>query len=200
MLGHLVVFLSLAALPQVHAPEPPPDCELEVLTPEVLESRALAEFNEAVERYVQLHRRLERYLPPEQMFDDAEEMMEGREMLADAIRDARPNARPGNIFTAGPAQLFRDIIWTTLVEYEYEPGEVIGWLNEEPLPGARRPVVHGSYDWSLGAWMWPALLRALPALPPELEYRLVETDLILIDLHANLVVDVLENAMPIEEE
>ena len=114
--------------------------------------------------------------------------------------DALPNARAGTIFTAWPAQLIREIIWTTLVEHEYEPDEVIGWLNDEPTPGARRPVVHGSYDWRLGAWMWPALLRALPALPPELEYRIVETDLILIDLHANLVVDILENAMPSEEE
>jgi hypothetical protein len=200
MLGSLVIVLSVGALPQVHAPVPPPECELDVLAPEALESRALTEFNDAVERYVLLHRRLERYLPPEQMFDDPEDMMEAREALADAIRDALPNARPGTIFTAGPAQLFRDIIWTTLVEHEYEPGEVIEWLNEEPLPGARRPVVHGSYDWGLGAWMWPALLRALPALPPELEYRIVGADLILIDLHANLVVDILENAMPSDEE
>jgi hypothetical protein len=199
MLGHLVVSLSLAALPQVHAFEPPPDCELEVLTPQRLEERALSEFNEAVERYVLLHRRLERYLPPEQMFDDPEEMMEARDALADAIRDARPNARPGNIFTAGPAQLFREIIWNTLVEYEYEPDEVIGWLNEEPLPGATRPVVNGRYDRGLGAWMWPALLHALPPLPRELEYRLVDADLVLIDVHANLVVDILENAMPVEE-
>jgi hypothetical protein len=45
----------------------------------------------------------------------------------------------------------------------------------------------------------PALaivVRNLPALPPELEYRFVGRHLVLIDLGANLVVDVLRNALP----
>ena len=48
--------------------------------------------------------------------------------------------------------------------------------------------------------MWPALLHALPPLPRELEYRIVDADLVLIDLRADLVVDILENAMPVEDE
>lgn len=197
MLGSLIVAMALAGLPQVHAPQVPDECELEVLTPQALDERAVAEFNRGVEDYVRLHRRLERYLPPEQMFDDPEDMMEAADALADALRAARPNVRAGNIFSAGPAQLFRKIIDSLLNDYEYDPKDVAAWLNEEPLPGARKPVVNGRYDWGLGAWMWPALLRALPTLPPELEYRLVNSDLVLIDLHADLVVDVLDNAMPL---
>lgn len=44
--------------------------------------------------------------------------------------------------------------------------------------------------------MWPTLLRALPALPAELEYRFAHRDLVLIDVHASLVVDILEDALP----
>lgn len=59
---------------------------------------------------------------------------------------------------------------------------------------------NGRYDWGLGAWMWPALLKALPPLPRELEYRLVGNQLVLIDLHADLVVDTLDHALYLEEE
>jgi len=44
--------------------------------------------------------------------------------------------------------------------------------------------------------VWPALLAALPALPEELEYRFVGWDLVLVDTHADLVVDILKDALP----
>jgi hypothetical protein len=40
------------------------------------------------------------------------------------------------------------------------------------------------------------LLEVLPALPQGLQYRLVGRDLILLDLDANLVVDILPEALP----
>lgn len=43
--------------------------------------------------------------------------------------------------------------------------------------------------------MIPCILQALPPLPPELEYRMVGTDLILIDVHAGLIVDILPYAL-----
>jgi hypothetical protein len=39
------------------------------------------------------------------------------------------------------------------------------------------------------------MLAALPGLPEELEYRFVGADLVLIDVPADLVVDILENAL-----
>jgi hypothetical protein len=56
-------------------------------------------------------------------------------------------------------------------------------------------MCHAPYDWRLGAWMWPALLQVLPPLPPDLQYRIVDDDLVLIDLRASLVVDILEDAL-----
>ena len=64
----------------------------------------------------------------------------------------------------------------------------------------RPPVVNRSYDWRLGTWMWPALLQTLPPLPPDLQYRIVDDDLVLIDLRASLVVDILEDAMDVDED
>jgi hypothetical protein len=40
------------------------------------------------------------------------------------------------------------------------------------------------------------LLWKLPDLPPELEYRLVGSSLILPDVKANLIVDILRDVVP----
>jgi hypothetical protein len=40
----------------------------------------------------------------------------------------------------------------------------------------------------------------LPRLPEELEYRVASVALILLDTHANMVVDVLHGAFPLSEE
>jgi hypothetical protein len=40
------------------------------------------------------------------------------------------------------------------------------------------------------------LLRVLPKLPRELEYRLVQRNLILRDIEANLIIDVIPLATP----
>ena len=41
----------------------------------------------------------------------------------------------------------------------------------------------------------PAIQASLTPLPPELEYRFVYRDLVLLDDGANLIVDILENAV-----
>ena len=44
--------------------------------------------------------------------------------------------------------------------------------------------------------MPPSLLMALPQLPRELDYRIVGRDLVLHDVNADLVVDIIPNALP----
>jgi hypothetical protein len=42
----------------------------------------------------------------------------------------------------------------------------------------------------------PSILLNLPKLPPELEYRIVGHDLVLLDVKAGLIVDYLPRAIP----
>jgi hypothetical protein len=44
--------------------------------------------------------------------------------------------------------------------------------------------------------MPPQILAALPKLPEDLEYRFIGDRLILLDAHANLVVDYIDKALP----
>jgi hypothetical protein len=54
-----------------------------------------------------------------------------------------------------------------------------------------------TYPSSLPLGTVPArLLRELPDLPPELEYRIVARHLILRDAKANIIVDFIRNAVP----
>ena len=43
--------------------------------------------------------------------------------------------------------------------------------------------------------MFPCVIAALPPLPPELQYRIVGDTLVLIDVHASLIVDLLPRAL-----
>jgi hypothetical protein len=48
----------------------------------------------------------------------------------------------------------------------------------------------------IGRPVWPAVFNVLPGLPAELEYRFVGRNLVLLDAEANLVVDVVREALP----
>ena len=67
----------------------------------------------------------------------------------------------------------------------------LGFTHRVPVPqvNARIPAGRNTRP-------WPALLAALPALPHELEYRVVGLALVLVDVHADLVLDVLKDALP----
>ena len=66
---------------------------------------------------------------------------------------------------------------------------------DQPLPP---PVVNAR--WPVGAplsTMMPDLLAELPRLPEGLEYRFVQGDLILLDIDACLIVDVIPDVVPL---
>ena len=70
MLATTLVHVSLTLLPLLQRPHPTRDCQLEVLTPQAIEARAVAEVDANVDAYVTLHRHFVRALPMTQMLDD----------------------------------------------------------------------------------------------------------------------------------
>jgi hypothetical protein len=168
--------------------------------PSTCDAAAVAEFTDRLQAYLSVRQEVARDLLAERLFDDPGEMLFVRDALKRLIREARPYARAGDLFTPRAAAAFRHIIAATAAAGHVDPKDFIRELRDERMPGARQPVVNRSYDWRLGAWMWPALLQALPPLPPDLQYRIVDDDLVLIDLRANLVIDILEHAMAVDED
>jgi hypothetical protein len=63
----------------------------------------------------------------------------------------------------------------------------------EALGQDERLLLAGTDEW-LGA-LSPRLVQYLPDLPPGIEYRLVRANLVLWDVHAETIVDVLPDAL-----
>jgi hypothetical protein len=117
-----------------------------------------------------------------------------RSKLRAAIRRARIHACEGDMFGTLAAVLRRDL-WWTLRQFGIEPRDLIADTLADTEAGARPPVVNEPFSWALGNAMPPALLAVLPPLPAGLEYRFVGADLVLIDIDADLVVDILRRAL-----
>jgi hypothetical protein len=102
----------------------------------------------------------------------------------------------GYIFFPEVARIFRQRIAGALRWQERRREHVLAMLNREesaapPLAvGDRAPAAANDM---MIRW----LIEILPALPPELEYRRVGRDLVLVDRRVNVVVDVLRAAVPL---
>ena len=155
---------------------------------------ALSAFTARVAAYATLHRDVARSLPTLRSFTDPEEGLAAAANLRNAIRAARRNAREGALFGSAAAVLRRDTR-RALRQAGLEPSALIAEMLADREEGAREPAVNETFPWAVGNAMPPLVIRALPSLPAELEYRLVGPDLILIDVRANLVVDILRDAL-----
>ena len=144
-------------------------------------------FESGVDQYVQLHRRLERLLPPQVITLDPVQLFTSRWLLSAEIRQERAFAKQGDIFTPELAVAFRQIVARTLTEERIDWGV---FLHEDGMYLPLDVVVNGDYP-AFGpvATMPPTLLKVLPPLPAELQYRFVNDSLILWDVHAALIVD-----------
>jgi len=192
----LLLALSLAGGPSVEKCDVMPLTSHTALSP--ADAAAIAEFSERVRAYCLLREAIG--MPSERIFSDPRDMQIVRKTLRDAIRERRPLAREGDIFTHAAAVAIRHIVASTAAENELALKDAVHAMRGDRLPGARPPVVNGTYDWRLGAWMWPALLLELPPLPEDLQYRIVDDDLVLIDIRADLVLDILDDALAAGED
>lgn len=156
---------------------------------------ALRNFTSAIDSYVRLHRRLEATLPPMRLTERVQDIFEASDTMAAAIRRARPDAREGDIFDSAAGAFIRTRIAETLAARRVRPEDVIAVNLEEADEHAPQPVVNGRFPWMRAAGVSPCLLQVLPSLPEELEYRMVGSDVVLVDVHANLVVDILRHAV-----
>lgn len=156
----------------------------------------LRTFHARVREYAELHRCLKSTtVPPFVITSKPYLLFASRAALATAIRNARTDARQGDIFSAPVAAMVRSTIEQTLREHGIDMLAILA--EEEGQPGAGF-VVRVNAEYPLGrplSSMPPCLLEALPALPPELQYRFVGLNLILLDVDAGLIVDFVPEAL-----
>jgi hypothetical protein len=157
-------------------------------------SQALVEFADRIRAYMEIHRAAAQAGPALHVTTNMGEIRQAVDALALGIRLRRPEAKQGDIFTPEIVAPIRDAVREGCHERYLELLVLVNEEVESPLAPA---VVYGR--WPEGVplpTMSPTLLMALPRLPPELEYRFINRDLVLIDVDANLIVDVVSDAIP----
>jgi hypothetical protein len=156
---------------------------------------ALATFGERTAAYAVLHRRVERQLPALEAAETLRSLLGTRAKLAKAIKAARPDAQQGEIFTPAVTEVFRVIISKALSGVDSEAFLRDLYEEQELMPGFL-PRVHDAYpEWATHE-VPVIVLERLPLLPEELEYRLIDRALVLWDVDADLIIDVLLDAIP----
>ena len=152
--------------------------------------QAPTEFLERVGDYVEIRREVTAGVDGPIFCSDPEELSREAAQRAAAIRDARPLAGEGTIFTPRAAVFFRDRI-----AHAVRIG-AIDLAIEDGQPDEVVLEVHAALPWGAGEPASARLVGLLPPLPDELEYRFVGRHLVLLDVEVNLVVDVLRKAVP----
>jgi hypothetical protein len=194
MFATIAIQIPLVVLPVLQVPQPTRDCQLEVLSRQAIEERAFAAFDTAVQRYVVLHRHLARSLAIPSFHDDDD--LFHTEGLRAAIVAARPQAGAGMFFTTEVTILLRERIDAAFASHPGAATAAIVRGGYEPLPGEPGPQVNEPFPPVVASVRWMPLVRALPPLPRELDFALWGRDLVLVDVAANLVLDILPEALP----
>jgi len=153
-----------------------------------------AGFQEQLSDYLKLRKTAVDQLPKLKSTSSAEALTERQGLVAAGIQMARAGAAQGTIFTPEVAQEFRQFGKQAM---EGRKGKRVrrSLAHSEPVQATIR--VNQPYPRGVPLQsMPPTLLKGLPKLPKELEYRLVSRTLVLRDVEANLIVDYLPEAIP----
>ena len=159
------------------------------------DSLTIQDFSKRVDEYVELRKRMQASLSAPKSRSSAADLKQYQAALAQKISVERSQARPGDIFTPSVSALFMKLIATP---FKSGRGSKIraSLRHAEPVRGLS-PAINQQYPQTVALQSTPpTLLLDLPKLPAEIEYRIVGRELILLDSAANLVVDLLPDALP----
>lgn len=157
------------------------------------QAAAALEFQKRIQDYMKIHNEAEGKVPNLKKTDDPQEISDREKSLAQMIMTLRAGAQPNEIFAPEYQPYFIQIVKDDFKTRD--AGDRKAMISE--LPAKMKVDVNTVYPTTIPlATFPPMLLRKLPDLPPELEYRIVGRSLILRDVKANLIVDVLRDVVP----
>ena len=154
---------------------------------------AVKEFRDRVDAYLAVQRKAAESVPALKQTDDPAKLTAREQALGEAVRQARAGAKAGDVFGTELASRIRQVIRK---DWAKRSAADRAGLAEDIPPGTLADV-NATYPPTLPLATFPAsLLAALPPLPEDIEYRFVGRHLILRDVKANIIVDVLPNVLP----
>jgi hypothetical protein len=154
---------------------------------------ATLEFKKRIDAYMKIHNDADAKVPSLKKTDDPKEISDRERALAQAIMTLRAGAQPGDIFAPAYQPYFIQIVKDDFKTRSAADRKAI----VVELPAKLKVDINTVYPTTVPlATFPPALLSKLPDLPADLEYRIVGRSLILRDVKANLIVDILRDVVP----
>jgi hypothetical protein len=155
----------------------------------------LKDFQQRLAHYVQFQRGVEKGTPAQKETTEPIKIEVAQQLLASKIRNLRKNAKQGDIFTPQIATEFKRLMNPELKGEEGGDARAI-LKDDAPSPGEVPMKVNASYPSGVELPTVPSnILQALPTLPEDVEYRIVQKALLLRDVDANIIVDFIPNAV-----
>jgi hypothetical protein len=165
------------------------------LTP--AEAEALATMNARLKEYIDLHRKLEQSLPNLPKEATPQQIDKNQRAFEILVRETRASAKPGDIFTPEARPVIKRLLATIFGGPDGRQLKA-SIMDENPVdPVALKLAVNGRYPDSVPlTTIPPQVLQTLPKLTEDLEYRFIGDWLILLDTHAHVIADLIDNALP----
>ncbi|MEO6212093.1 MAG: hypothetical protein ABIP65_00570 [Vicinamibacterales bacterium] len=158
------------------------------------DAQALATMNDRVKLYLDIHTKLEQGLPNLPTSATPEQIDSNQRLLEKKMRDARKNAKRGEIFTPEAEAVIKRLLASVFAGSERK--ELMASIMDE-YPTGLKLVVNGRYPDSIPlSTVPPEILQTLPRLPEDIEYRFIGRHMILVDSHAHVIADFIEDALP----
>lgn len=153
--------------------------------------------NDRLKQYVELHIKLEEKLPKLPKEATPQQIDKNQRALEKLVREARATAKPGDIFTPEARPVIKRLLATVFGGPDGKQLKA-SIMDENPVePATIRLTVNARYpDVVPLTSVPPQVLQTLPKLTEDLEYRFVGDWLILLDTHAHVVADYIDDALP----
>jgi hypothetical protein len=158
------------------------------------QTTALVNFEKRIEDYLSVQRNLAKGLSATKPTDDPQLILDRQHELARKLREARGKVQQGAIFSPEIAKEFRRLMGIALAGRN-DSDVKKSLARSEPV----RLTLHVNETYPANIPLQstpPTILLNLPRLPPELEYRIAGHALVLRDSVANIIVDLMPDALP----
>ena len=157
-------------------------------------AQALSTMNDRLGDYIDLHRKLERSLPKLPKDATPQEIDKNQRAFEALVRKARATAKPGDIFTPEARPVIKRLLAAIFGGPEGQ--QLKASIMDENSVGITFSVNDRYPDKVPLSSVPPQVLQTLPKLSEDLEYRFIGNRLILLDTHAHVIADFIEDALP----
>ncbi len=160
----------------------------------IKERELVVGFRERVKDYTKLRESIEAKMPKLPKESTPEQIVAHKTELERRVREARPVAKRGQMFTPQVAAYIRRLIKSEFRGAELK--ELRASVMEADTKGVPLRVNFVYPESKELVEMPPTLLLKLPQLPKQVRYRFVNRHMLIVDRENGLIVDYMLNALP----